>query len=342
MLYVVTENNTLYAIEADSPYSKCLSVSLNQSGANADTAIPVSVLPTAGNPPMACNNLTGSSAYGTVGVTGTPVIDPNQNVLFVVSSHQGGTAGNYTYTQRLTAVDVTKLIKLNTLDLPTSVNAARPTGYPKFYGLNESQRSGLLLTKSGSTGANVYVGWGTFCDSNISSGGSFGLVSEFDFDYSTSTFGAQAENFYAEGKNTNLVYTPNAPAGTWMSGGAPAADGAGNVYVAIGNGKFEGVSTPLNFGNSIVKLGGSTFGEEDFYTPNVWSALNFGASNISCGTDYLCTPCPPCTIALSSGDWDLGSGGVVLLAASNASVYGQLAAAGKDPDAIKALHSFEK
>jgi hypothetical protein len=321
MVYVATENNTLYAIEADSPYAVCQTVSLN----SGDAAIPVGELP--GGP---CNNLTGSSSYGTVGVTGTPVIDPASGLLFVVSAHQVGSIGSYTYTQRLNAVSITSLSIVKTLDLFTSVNAATPSGYPTFYALNESQRAGLTATKLGTSGLNIYVPWGTFCDSNIPSGGSFGITSKFQWIYSTSQFGSSVGNFYIEGTNTNLSYTPSQPAGIWMSGGAPAADGGGNVFVSAGNGHFEGVSSPLNFGNSIVKLGGSSFGEEDFYTPNVWSILNTGTT----GTNTVsCSPYPnnaTCTVQLPTGDWDLGSGGVVLLTGSSSTSYGELVAGGKE------------
>ena len=126
MVYVATENNTIYAIQADTPYAICGSVSLNLTGANADTSIPVTALPLSGKQKVPCNNLTGSSTYGTVGVTGTPVIDPNQSILFVVSSHQGGTTQNPTYTQRLNAIDITTLTIKNTLDLPTYINKAMP------------------------------------------------------------------------------------------------------------------------------------------------------------------------------------------------------------------------
>lgn len=40
-------------------------------------------------------------------------------------------------------------------------------------------------------------------------------------------------------------------AGIWMSGGAPSADAAGNLYVITGNGVFDGTSA---FGDSFLKL----------------------------------------------------------------------------------------
>jgi len=337
MVYVATEGNTIYAIDADN-YGLCASVSLNtgNTGGNTDAAMPVTDLP--GGP---CNNLTGSSTYGTVGVTGTPAIDPTNKMLFVVSAHKVTTSTGTSWTQRLNAVNITNLsLVTSSVDIPSAVNTS--SGNPSFQARNESQRSGLLLTKIGSTGVNVYVAWGSFCDSNISGYGSFGLVSEFDFNYSNSTFGSSTESFYAEGTNTNTSYSPPAPAGVWMSGGAPAADGAGNVYVAVGNGNFEGTTAlGLNFGNSIVKLGGSPFSvPEDYYTPNVWSVLNNGASGIFCSgsgsycgsssTAYLCKTESSCKITLNMGDWDFGSGGVVLLTTSSTTAYGELVAAGKE------------
>jgi hypothetical protein len=320
MVYVATEANTLYAINADSPYTICKYISLNQTGTNADTAIPVTSLP--GTP--ACDNISGSSTYGSVGVTGTPVIDPANQMLFVVSAHQSVSTNPTTWTQRLNAVNIASLTLVTSLDLYNAINNSRPSGYPTFYAQNEVQRSGLLITR-GTNAVNIYAGWASFCDKNISGGGSFGLVSEFDFNYTNLTFGSQAESFYAEGSNTNMNYTPTAPAGVWMSGGAPAADAAGNVYFAVGNGNFQGFTTPLNFGESIVKLDRSTFGVDDYYTPNVWPYLNGGTKlgqTVSCG--------PSCQVAIPNGDWDLGSGGVVLITPSSGSAYGELVAGGKE------------
>jgi hypothetical protein len=328
MVYVATENNTIYATQADSPFALCGSVSLNNYGGDGSTSMAITALP--GGP---CNNLTGSSTYGTVGITGTPVIDPSSGTLFAVSTHQVPvTPGSqsYNYTQRLNAINITSLAIESVLDLFTTVNGATPAGYPTFYVQNESQRAGLTATTN-SSGLNIFVPWGTYCDANISSGGSFGIVSKFKWN-STTQFSSTVVNFYVEGTNTNLSKTPNTgnPAGVWMSGGAPAADAGGNIYVAIGNGNFEGViaNAPLNFGNSILKLSGSALAEEDYYTPNIWSVLNAGSTiTVSC-SPY---PSTSCTIPdLPAGDWDLGSGGVVLLDSSSSTQYGEIVAAGKE------------
>jgi hypothetical protein len=315
IVYVATENNSVYAIDADT-YAVCKQVSLNNSG---ETAIPVTALP------AACDNISGSTTYGTVGITSTPVIDPANNILFVVSAHQVGTAPPYSYTQRLNALDATTLSPLGpALDLPTIINNHKPSGYPTFYALNENQRSGLLLATS-STTANIYVAWGSFCDSSITSGGYFGLAAEFDYSYATKSLDtSHVEAFYPMG--TSAASGGKGGGGIWMSGGAPAADSGGNVYVAVGNGNFEGVTSPLNYGESIVKLG-NPLTVEDYYTPNVWSKLNSGTTGpVGCaGYPTICQ-----IPSLAGGDWDLGSGGVVILTRSSGSTYGKLVAGGKE------------
>ena len=61
MVYVATELNTVYAIDADT-YAICKQLPLNNTG--TDTAIPVTALPQVGTPtPAPCNNLSGSSQY---------------------------------------------------------------------------------------------------------------------------------------------------------------------------------------------------------------------------------------------------------------------------------------
>jgi hypothetical protein len=111
-------------------------------------------------------------------------------------------------------------------------------------------------------------------------------------------FGSSADNFSWHGwmvayHANNLSFaaawnsSPNASeAGIWSSGEGPAVDSAGNIYVPTGNGSFDGATS---FGDSIVRLStASGLTEADFYAP-------FNQS------------------LLSTGDDDIGSGGVVLL-----------------------------
>jgi hypothetical protein len=78
-------------------------------------------------------------------------------------------------------------------------------------------------------------------------------------------------------------------AAIWMSGDGPAADNNGNLYVVTGNGDFNLNIGGQDAGNTFLKLSPS-LQILDYYTPNNWSDLN-------------------------THDWDVGSGGVILLPA---------------------------
>ncbi|MGI9074385.1 MAG: pyrrolo-quinoline quinone [Bryobacteraceae bacterium] len=74
--------------------------------------------------------------------------------------------------------------------------------------------------------------------------------------------------------------------GVWMSGAGLAADTNSNIYFATGNGDYNGSS---NFGDSILKFkGGVSFSLLDWFTPYNQATMN-------------------------ANDYDLGSGGVLLL-----------------------------
>jgi hypothetical protein len=102
----------------------------------------------------------------------------------------------------------------------------------------------------------------------------------------------------------------------WMSGGGPAADLAGDVYVLTANGRFEttlnagGFPNGGDYGNSFVKISssGGTLAVADYFAMSG-------------------------EIAESSGDDDLGSGGVMLLpdmTDANGTVRQLAVGAGKD------------
>jgi hypothetical protein len=98
-------------------------------------------------------------------------------------------------------------------------------------------------------------------------------------------------------KQTSVLnFVPNhSDGGIWMSGAAPAADAAGNIYFIIGNGTFDTTLNSSGFpsqgdcGNCFVKVASSLpLKLLDYFTP-----LN--------------------TVMESNGDQDFGSGGPLLL-----------------------------
>ncbi|HET7764444.1 MAG TPA: pyrrolo-quinoline quinone, partial [Burkholderiales bacterium] len=94
--------------------------------------------------------------------------------------------------------------------------------------------------------------------------------------------------------------------GIWQSGTGPAADLDGNIYVITGNGDFDPGTTPPNYGDSFLKLGtASGLSVLDSFTPSNEALLN-------------------------SNDWDVGSGGAVVLPDSAGSTAHQQLLIGGD------------
>jgi outer membrane protein assembly factor BamB len=92
--------------------------------------------------------------------------------------------------------------------------------------------------------------------------------------------------------------TPNGGlGGIWMSGTGPAADADGNIYVITGNGTFDTAAPRTDYGDSCIKLSTAAGGLSvaDFFTP-------FNESS------------------LDSQDFDVGSGGPIVLPDSAGSV----------------------
>jgi outer membrane protein assembly factor BamB len=59
--------------------------------------------------------------------------------------------------------------------------------------------------------------------------------------------------------------------GIWQGGAGPAFDAEGNLYIATGNGSFDGNK---QFGMSLLKLAPRTLDRIDYFTPSNYSALN--------------------------------------------------------------------
>jgi hypothetical protein len=144
-----------------------------------------------------------------------------------------------------------------------------------FVPISHLQRPGLLYLGTTNT---VYVAFGSHGDACCY----YGWVLGFDPStlQQTAVYNTSPSNGYDA---------------IWMSGSGPAADASGSIYVATANGAFDASNTlpPV--------VGSDDFGD---------TVLKLNATNSLSITDFF-TPADEAT--LESNDWDLGSGGVVVL-----------------------------
>jgi hypothetical protein len=244
---------------------------------------------TAGETPIIWNDVGNcyGDIYPEVGVTGTPVIDPTTNTVYVVSSSEVGTAGGNcsyspgTFYRRLHAIDLaTGNEKFNgPVTITASVAGVGDGGsLVNFDPQKHHQRAGLALA-----GGKVYVPWSAHEDATPYHGWLFG--------YSASDL-SQAPSVFNTTPNGGL-------GGIWAGGGAPAVDSGGDIYVSTGNGIFDANSTsvPFNdYGDSLLRL-----------RPFSGNTLNGVNLNL---IDWF-TPYDQSNLAMY--DTDLGSGAIVLL-----------------------------
>jgi hypothetical protein len=249
VVFAATENDSVYAFDAD----------------NYGTGVPlwqVSLLQTGETP------LTNAPIQPVEGVTSTPVIDPNTNTIYVVSSQTSSSSGS---SFRLHALDITTGAEKfgGPVQLNVSVAATNSDSVGGVQTLNTSciQRAALLLANG-----NVYMGFAS-CHSGW-------LVA-----YSASTL-AQVGVFNAstvlngEGKYASA-------GGIWMGAGGPVADSAGNVYVTTGNGPWNGMNA---WGDSFLKFpptptagANGTMQPIDYFTPSVYQYMDCNDADLAAG-----------------------------------------------------------
>jgi outer membrane protein assembly factor BamB len=216
---------------------------------------------------------------GKMGITATPVIDPNagpHGTIYVVTFSQ---EVNGTHHQRLHALDVAT--GEEEFGGPTEIRASFPGtgdnssgGNVVFDPAQQFERAGLLLLNG-----VVYTSWGSHCDIRPYTGWLIG--------YDEHTL-AQV---------SVLNFAPNGSGGSlWMSGAGPAADASGNIYALDANGVFDttldnkGFPSEGDFGNAFLKI---STGNNQLAVADYFEMMDQDSQN-----------------AL---DWDLGSGGTLVL-----------------------------
>ena len=215
VVFVATENDSVYAFDADTPGdgSPLWKVSLLGAGESA-------VLNPGGIRPF-------------LGVTSTPAIDLVSNTMYVFSIQNSVTSGNFF---RLHALDITT--GAEKLGGPVIVTASVPgTSSKAVNGIitlsNGCLQRAALLVANGV----VVIAFG-YCGN--------GWLLSYDAQTLTQV-GVFNTSPNLDGLNTSF---PGA-GGIWMGGGGPAVDSNGNIYVTTGDGPYEGITA---FGDSALKF----------------------------------------------------------------------------------------
>lgn len=237
VVYVATENNTVYAIDAKSGV-----VLLS---ANFGAAVPK---------PLGCNN-NGPK----VGINSTPVIDPASNTLYVMVYTQQSTGPAYL----LHALDLGSLADKVAPRLVTASQTLDDESTFNFNAKYQRQRPGLLLANS-----NVYAAFGSFCDfaPNLSRGWLLG--------WQAGTLTPLAANhiFNSQATSPHNFFLSS----IWMSGFGPATDDLGNILVVTGNSDPSGTTYDgaTSLQESVVKISPDLSRVLDIFTPWNWATLD--------------------------------------------------------------------
>jgi len=261
VLFVATEHDSVYAFDAEGqPAEPLWKVSLLNSEAGATT--------------VPARDVQCPFIQPEIGITPTPVIDLQTGTLYVLArTEEKDGFFSSRYVQRLHALAVTTGAEKfgGPVEIKATVKgrgAGSSKGQLDFDPLRELPRAALLLAND-----KVYLTWASSCDV----GPYHGWVMAYD----AHTLKQQAAF------NTS----PDAEqSGIWAGDAGPAADAAGNVFVATGNGKFTAAAGGRDYGDTMLKLGvaSNAFQVLDYFTP-------FNERE------------------LDADDNDLGSGGPVLL-----------------------------
>ncbi len=306
VIYVATQHDSVFAFDADAnPCVQLWQASLLDAAHGG----------TPGEGPVFWQDVgyCYGDVYPEVGVTGTPVIDPSSNTIYMVSASEippanpgpcSLPAGNFFH--RLHALDITT--GNEKFNAPVTIAATVPGtgdgssgGLLSFTSQLHHNRSGLALSGDGT----VYVAFAAHEDASPYHGWLLG--------YSASNVQQQVSVFNS---TPNGVYIPNvggADGGIWGGGGAPAIDSDNNVFVATGNGIFDqgaGMSMQNDYGDSVLNLG-SPLGGTTAMQVNGWFS-------------------PLSEYTLELYDTDLGSGAPVLLPDQTVGPQHLLVQLGKD------------
>jgi hypothetical protein len=227
VVYIATENDSVYAFDADglTPNILWKDSFIDPPGTTTLNCIALG---------FECN------VWPITGITGTPVIDPSTNTMYVLVRTQQASNS----IQSLHALDITTGAEkfggpVQVSGAVSGTGSGSSHGKIQFSTLHDNQRPGILLANG-----ILYLGW---------AGDAHGWM----MTYNATTL-QQVAVF-----NT----TPNGTlGGVWQSGNGIAADSEGNIYFATGDGTFDASTGGLDYGDTLIKTD-ANLNILDYFTP---------------------------------------------------------------------------
>ncbi len=245
VVFVATENDSVYAYDADTPGELLWHDSFTDP-TRGITAVPTTALWEGDIGPLS-------------GITGTPVIDASTGTLYVVAKTQQ-TVGRHTYyALTLHAINISTGAETNGNPVVVEATVAgtgvgHSGGAVSFLAQFEIERPALLLENN-----VVYASFGSLGDHGPYHGWVIG--------YNATTLAKVA--VFNDSRNSIDPY--NNEGGIWMDGAGPAADAAGNIYLLTGSGQFN--PPRGSFSDTALKLSAS-LKVEDYFTPQGTALLD--------------------------------------------------------------------
>ncbi len=294
VVYVVTQHDSLYAIDADSG-----AVLWHDSFIN----------PAAGVTTVPGSDVKSTDITPEIGITSTPVIDANSGILYLTAKTKEVSGGQSHYVYRLHAINI--------------VSGAEALGGPAVIG------DTIAVNAGGSSSTYTYISGPSVAGSgggSVNGVISFNALRELNRPGLTLANGSVYIAFSSHGDNPpyhgwvlsynaqtlqlNGVFnaTPNgSQGGIWQSGDPVTVDAQGSIYFQTGNGDFDttmnaaGLPNRGDYGDSLVKLVVDASSTAAHPNINGWGLKV---------ADYF-TPFNQATF--NQTDKDLGSGGPLLL-----------------------------
>jgi hypothetical protein len=275
VVYVETENDSVYAFDADSAKSNPNPL-WQVNFTNPPNVIPVPCL----------DNQIDCNVYPIIGITGTPVIDLRSKSLYVVArTKEFGSHGQVSYFVRLHVLDIaTGAEKPPSPLVICGLPAGQVCSFPP-YGKNQSkfdpqqemQRPALILMPNPLTAHRVLY---------IAFGNHRGWVLAYD---------SETLALLAAFCTEPSLHNSKGHSGIWGAGGGVAGDLQGNLYATTADGPFDANQGKSDFGDTLLKLNlvresaASNYGLNavDYFTPANYACLQAHDLDLSSGSPVV-------------------------------------------------------